>query len=46
MDGKRLDELETAEEKGKRPYQKILLVLGSALLGAICGFLFMALTMK
>lgn len=46
MDGKRLDELETAEEKGKRPYQKILLVLGSALLGTICGFLFMALTMK
>lgn len=46
MDGKRLDELETAEEKGKSPYQKILLVLGSALLGAICGFLFMALTMK
>ena len=46
MDGKRLDELETAEEKGKRPYQKILLILGSALLGAICGFLFMALTMK
>ena len=46
MDGKRLDELETAEEKGKRPYQKILLVLGSGLLGAICGFLFMALTMK
>ena len=46
MDGKRLDELEAAEEKGKRPYQKILLTLGSALLGAICGFLFMALTMK
>ena len=46
MDGKRLDELETAEEKGKRPYQKILLVLGSALLGTICGLLFMALTMK
>ena len=44
MDGKRLDELETAEEKGKRPYQKILLILGSALLGAICGFLFMALS--
>lgn len=46
MDGKRLDELEAAEEKGKRPYQKILLTLGSALLGLICGFLFMALTMK
>ena len=46
MDGKRLDELETAEEKGKRPYQKILLTLGSALLGTICGLLFMALTMK
>ena len=46
MDGKRLDELETAEEKGKRPYQKILLTLGSALLGAICGFLFMALSFR
>ncbi|MBR4077572.1 MAG: helix-turn-helix transcriptional regulator [Oscillospiraceae bacterium] len=44
MDGKRLDELESAEEKGKRPYQKILLVLGSALLGAVCGFLYLALT--
>lgn len=46
MAGKGLDELETAEEKGKRPYQKVLLVLGSALLGAICGLLFMALTLK
>ena len=46
MDGKRLDELESAEERGKRPYQKILLTLGSALLGAVCGYLFMALTMK
>ena len=46
MDGTRLDELETAVEKGKRPYQKILLTLASALLGAVCGYLFMALTMK
>lgn len=44
MDGTRLDELETAVEKGKRPYQKILLTLASALLGAVCGFLYMALT--
>ena len=44
LNGKRLDELETAEEKGKRPYQKILLILASALLGAVCGFLFMVLT--
>ena len=36
---KRLDELEAAEEKGKRPYQKILLTLGSALLGAAVGAL-------
>ena len=43
-EGKRLDELESAEEKGKRPYQKLLLALGSALLGGICGYLFMALT--
>ena len=44
MDGTRLDELETAVEKGKRPYQKILLTLASALLGAVCGFLYLALT--
>jgi len=33
-EGKRLDELESAVEKGKRPYQRVLLTLGSALLGA------------
>lgn len=44
LEGTRLDELESAEEKGKRPYQKILLTLGSAMLGAICGYLFMALS--
>lgn len=43
-EGKRLDELESAEERGKRPYQKLLLALGSALLGAVCGYLFLALT--
>ena len=37
--GKKLDELEAAEEKGKRPYQKILLVLGSAVLGFLCSLL-------
>lgn len=30
MDGKRLDEIETQVEAGKRPYQTVLLVLGSA----------------
>lgn len=32
MEGKRLDEIKTHEEYGKRPYQKLLLMLGSALL--------------
>ena len=44
LNGTRLDELEQAEEKGKRPYQKILLIIASALLGAICSILFMTLT--
>lgn len=44
MDGKRLDELESAEEHGKRPYQKILLVAASALLGALLGALYAFLT--
>jgi hypothetical protein len=29
-EGKRLDEIEQARESGKRPYQRILLVIGSA----------------
>lgn len=38
MEGKRLDELEAAVEKGKRPYQKVLLTLGSALLGMLAAW--------
>ena len=34
-EGKRLDELETQQEFGKRPYQKVLLVLGSAAIGFV-----------
>lgn len=30
LDGKRLDEIETQQEAGKRPYQKTFLALGSA----------------
>lgn len=37
MEGKRLDELDAAEEKGKRPYQKVMFVFLSALLGAALG---------
>lgn len=37
MEGKSLDEIEKARESGKRPYQKILLAVGSAVLSlAIC----------
>ena len=32
LDGKNMDELEKNQEYGKRPYQKILLVIGSGLL--------------
>ena len=42
--GKRLDEIQRQREIGKRPYQKVLLVLGSACVGALfcmlIGFLF------
>ncbi len=31
-EGKRLDEIEKHQEYGKRPYQKVLLMLGSALI--------------
>ena len=34
-EGKSLDEIEKAKESGKRPYQKVALALGSALLGVI-----------
>lgn len=35
MEGKRLDELEKNQEIGKRPYQVVLLVLGTALVGML-----------
>lgn len=34
-EGKSLDEIEKAREEGKRGYQKVLLALGAALLGAV-----------
>lgn len=39
MEGKTLDELEKARESGKRPYQKVLLVIVSAVLGLIVGMI-------
>lgn len=35
LEGESLDEIEKARESGKRPYQKILLVLGSGLLAIV-----------
>ena len=35
MEGKRLDEIEKKQEIAKRPYQKVLLVLGSAVVGFV-----------
>lgn len=35
MEGKRLDEIEQQQEKGKRPYQRFLLALGSGLITLI-----------
>lgn len=38
MEGKSLDEIEKARESGKRPYQKLLLAVGSAILAlVVCG---------
>ena len=34
-EGKRLDDIQKQREIGKRPYQKILLVIGSALIAFI-----------
>ncbi len=34
-EGKKLDEITKREEKAKRPYQKVLLMIGCALIGAI-----------
>lgn len=39
MEGKTLDELEKARESGKRPYQKVLLIIASAVLGLIVGMI-------
>lgn len=39
MEGKTLDEREKAREAGKRPYQKVLLVIASAVLGLIVGMI-------
>ena len=44
LEGKRLDDLKAAEERGKRPYQKFLLVLASGLLGFFCSLLMLWLT--
>lgn len=38
-EGKLLDDMETQQEIGKRPYQKVLLVLGSAVFGFIVCYL-------
>ena len=38
-EGKYLDELDSAVEKGKRPYQKLLLTLCAALLGAFASII-------
>ena len=35
LEGRRLDEICKAQEVAKRPYQKVLLTLGSAILGAV-----------
>lgn len=45
-EGKRLDEIETHQEYGKRPYQKIALMLGSALITLIvCMVLYLVLSL-
>lgn len=38
-EGKLLDDMETQQEIGKRPYQKVLLMLGSAVFGFIVCYL-------
>ncbi|HBT64652.1 MAG TPA: XRE family transcriptional regulator [Ruminococcaceae bacterium] len=42
-EGKGLDEIEKAREEGKRPYQKILLAAGSALLAVIVALIIIAI---
>ena len=40
MEGKSLDEIEKARESGKRPYQKVLLAIGSTVLAlVVCGIM-------
>lgn len=41
LEGRRLDEISKAQEVAKRPYQKVLLTLGSAILGALIAGLFL-----
>ncbi len=43
MDGKSLSEIEKAREEAKRPYQKVLMTLGSALLGVAIAIIMTAL---
>ena len=40
MEGKSLDEIEKEREKGKRPYQKVLLAIGSGLIALVVAILF------
>ncbi len=42
MEGKRLDEMEAQQELGKRPYQQVLFLLGSAALGFLAYYLMAA----
>ena len=39
-EGKKLDEIESAKEEAKRPYQSILLIIGSGLLTLLVAFIF------
>ena len=41
LEGRRLDEISKAQEVANRPYQKVLLTLGSAILGALIAGLFL-----
>ena len=42
-EGKSLDEIEKAREEGKRPYQKFLLTVGSALLALVVSLIIMVI---
>lgn len=41
IEGKSLDEIEKAREEGKRPYQKVLLAIGSAALVILIALIMM-----